>query len=235
MILRVSGLEVGYGDMTALRGLDLAVAEGKIVALLGSNGAGKTTFINTVCGLLKPRSGQIDYNGIRIDFHPPHRIVEMGVVQVPEGRKLFPKMTVLENLQMGAYVPRARARVIESLDFVFNLLPRLKERTHQIAGTLSGGEQQMVALARGLMALPKLLILDEPSLGLAPLIVDSIFETVKEIKRNGITVLLVEQNVRKVLLFCDFAVVLENGRIGLSGSGSEMMENPYIREAFLGI
>ncbi|MBU1275413.1 MAG: ABC transporter ATP-binding protein [Proteobacteria bacterium] len=234
-MLEVSSLEVCYGDLVALSGLNLHVEQGRIVALLGSNGVGKTTLINTICGLFKPTKGSIVYQGTHLEREPAHRVVELGVVQVPEGRKLFPQMTVLENLQMGAYPPRARELAEESLDFVFGLLPRLKERTNQIAGTLSGGEQQMVALGRGLMARPRLLILDEPSLGLAPLVVQTIFETVRQVKETGITVLLVEQNVRQVLSFCDRAFVLENGCITLGGQGLELLDNPHVREAYLGM
>lgn len=234
-MLEVSSLEVRYGDMLALSGLNLNVKEGFIVALLGSNGVGKTTLINTISGLIKPTKGSITYKGTRLDHATAHRIVELGVVQVPEGRKLFPKMTVLENLQMGAYSREARAHVNESLEFALGLSPWLKERLNQHAGTLSGGEQQMVAVGRGLMARPRLLILDEPSLGLAPLVVKTIFDTVKQIKETGITILLVEQNVRQVLSFCNRAFVLEDGRITLEGEGHELLENPQVREAYLGM
>ena len=234
-MLEVNSLEVRYGDLVALSGLSLSVNEGRIVALLGSNGVGKTTLINTICGLIKPSQGGIVYQGNDLVAEPAHRIVELGVVQVPEGRKLFPRMTVLETLLMGAYAPKARSVVAESLEFVFGLLPRLKERTSQLAGTLSGGEQQMVALGRGLMARPRLLILDEPSLGLAPLVVQTIFETVKQVRETGITVLLVEQNVKQVLSFCDQAFVLEDGRISLQGKGSELLGNPHVRQAYLGM
>ncbi|MCB2192328.1 MAG: ABC transporter ATP-binding protein [Deltaproteobacteria bacterium] len=234
-MLEVSSLEVRYGDLVALSDLDLQVAPGTIVALLGSNGVGKTTLINTLCGLLKPSAGAISYNGRDLTSLQPHQIVQQGLVQVPEGRKLFPHMTVLENLQMGAYNPKARSQVNESLSFVYRLLPRLKERTGQMAGTLSGGEQQMVALGRGLMARPKLLILDEPSLGLAPLVVQAIFETVRLVKETGITVLLVEQNVHQVLSFCDWAFVLEDGRITLQGDGAELLDDSHVREAYLGM
>ena len=234
-MLEVSSLEVRYGDLVALSGLDLSVQGQQIVALLGSNGVGKTTLINTISGVIRPTQGNITFEGTKLDKEPAHRIVELGIVQVPEGRRLFPQMTVLENLQMGAYALRARSRVTKSIKFVFDLLPRLKERTSQLAGTLSGGEQQMVALARGLMANPRLLILDEPSLGLAPLVVQTIFDTIKEVRATGITVLLVEQNVRQVLSFCDRAFVLEDGRISLEGNGIELLENPHVREAYLGM
>jgi branched-chain amino acid transport system ATP-binding protein len=234
-MLNIENLSVFYGDMMALSHLDLTVGKGQIIALLGANGVGKTTLINTICGLLRPRTGSIVFEGVRLDQEPPHRIVELGLVQVPEGRRLFPRMTVFENLEMGAYTKRARTSLQASLERVFALLPRLQERKDQIAGTLSGGEQQMVALGRGLMALPKLLILDEPSLGLAPLIVEAIFKTVREIKEDGITILLVEQNVRQVLGFCDYAFVLENGRITLSGQGSQLLQNEHVRAAYLGL
>ncbi len=234
-MLEIRDLKVNYGDLTALSDLRLSVDAGSIAALVGSNGSGKTTLINTISGLLRPSTGSVLYEGTRLEREPPHRIVELGVVQVPEGRRLFPQMTVLENLLMGAYPHRARGHADETLEMVFDLLPRLKERTGQHAGTLSGGEQQMVALGRGLMARPQLLILDEPSLGLAPVVVRTIFETVKEVKKTGITVLLVEQNVRQVLLFCDRAFVLENTRISLEGNGSDLLENPHVREAYLGM
>jgi len=234
-MLDIRDLEVRHGDLVALNGVNMSVEAGRVVALLGSNGAGKTTLINTICGLIKPSRGSIDYDGTRLDLQPPNSVVELGVIQVPEGRRLFPQMTVLENLLMGAYPRRVRAQVKQNLEFVFGLLPRIKERSGQIASTLSGGEQQMVALARGLMARPRLLILDEPSLGLAPIVVQKIFETIIEVRRIGITVLLVEQNVRQVLSFCDKAFVLENSRISLEGSGSDLLTNPHVREAYLGM
>lgn len=234
-MLEILNLDVRYGDLVALEGVNLTVNAGTVVALLGSNGAGKTTLINTICGLIRPCKGTIDYEGTRLELLPPHGTVELGVVQVPEGRRLFPQMTVMENLLMGAYPHRVRNHVKQSLELVFGLLPRIKERSNQMAGTLSGGEQQMVALGRGLMARPRLLILDEPSLGLAPLVVQTIFETIMEVKQTGITVLLVEQNVRQVLSFCDRAFVLENSRISLEGNGADLLENHHVREAYLGL
>jgi branched-chain amino acid transport system ATP-binding protein len=224
-----------YGDIQALRDVSLRVKEGWIVAIIGSNGAGKSTTLNTISGVLRSSSGGIEFLGRRIETLPPYQIVELGLVQIPEARLLFPYMTVLENLELGAYSPKARRGKEENLQVVFGLFPVLEERVSQLAGTLSGGEQQMLAIARGLMAQPKLLMLDEPSLGLAPLLVKQVFGTVREINAKGITVLLVEQNVFYSLSIADEAYVLENGRVVLEGDGKRILENPQVREAYLGI
>jgi branched-chain amino acid transport system ATP-binding protein len=226
---------VGYGDVVVLRDISLQVNQGEIVALIGANGAGKTTTLKTVSALLRARSGQILFEGQPIQTWASHQIVKAGLVQVAEGRKLFPQLTVLENLQMGSFIRRAKRRRRQTLDQVFALFPRLAERRTQYAGTLSGGEQQMLAVGRALMALPKLLMLDEPSLGLAPLIVADIFQVVREISQDGTTVLIVEQNAVQTLKMADRGYVLENGQIALSGTGSELLADKRIRTAYLGL
>jgi branched-chain amino acid transport system ATP-binding protein len=213
----------------------LRIEEGQVASIVGSNGAGKSTTLNPISGVLRSSSGSIEFVGKRIENLPPHQIVEMGLVQIPEARLLFPYMTVLENLELGAFTSRARKEIKESLESVFELFPILNDRKHQLAGTLNGGEQQMLAIARGLMAKPRLLMLDEPSLGLAPLLVKQVFETVKRINSHGITVLLVEQNVFHSLSISDEAYVLENGRVVLEGKGKEILDNPQVKEAYLGI
>lgn len=213
----------------------MRIEEGQVASIVGSNGAGKSTTLNPISGVLRSSSGSIEFVGKRIENLPPHQIVEMGLVQIPEARLLFPYMTVLENLELGAFTSRARKEIKESLESVFELFPILNDRKHQLAGTLNGGEQQMLAIARGLMAKPRLLMLDEPSLGLAPLLVKQVFETVKRINSHGITVLLVEQNVFHSLSISDEAYVLENGRVVLEGKGKEILDNPQVKEAYLGI
>jgi branched-chain amino acid transport system ATP-binding protein len=234
-LLSLEHIDVYYDDVQILREVTLHVEEGEIIALVGANGAGKTTTLKTISGLLNSRAGRIVFEGQRVDEFPPHRIVEMGLIQVPEGRKIFPSLTVRETLQLGSYLPKARARRRETMERVFHLFPRLKEREKQIAGTLSGGEQQMLAIGRALMSLPRLLMLDEPSLGLAPLIVQDIFETVQEINQHGTTVLLVEQNVFHTLSMAHRGYVLENGRIVLEGTGQELLTNEEMKRAYLGI
>ncbi len=234
-MLKLEKVSTYYGDLPALRGISLQVEMGKIVSLIGSNGAGKSTTLNTISGVFRCSSGTIEFLGKRIQNIPPHKIVLLGIVQVPEGRRLFPYMSILENLELGAYNAGARKDLKETLAMVFELFPILEERKHQIAGTLSGGEQQMLAIGRGLMARPKLLMLDEPSLGLAPRVVDQVFDTVKAINARGISVLLVEQNVFQSLEVANQAYVLENGNITLEGEGNEVLNNPQIREAYLGI
>jgi branched-chain amino acid transport system ATP-binding protein len=233
-MLTIENLEVSYGRAQVLWGVSLKINEGEIIALVGANGAGKTTLLKTISGIVKQKSGRISYDGKPFDRLSPRDIVKMGIVHVPEGRKLFPEMNILENLMMGAYKV-ARAEREKRLDQVFTLFPVLKERMKQLAGTLSGGEQQMVALARGLMAGPRLLMLDEPSLGLAPLVVERIFEAVLRIHQEGVTVLLVEQNVHEALDLANRGYVLENGRIALEGAGSELLGNEHVRCAYLGI
>ncbi len=234
-MLRVQEISVFYGDIQALFNLHLQVVEGEIVTLLGSNGAGKTTTINAISGILHPRHGSIQFDGQTIHRMMPFRIVDLGLIQIPEGRMLFPDMTVFENLQMGTYSNRARENQQETLNWVFQLFPRLKERIAQLAGTLSGGEQQMLAIARGLMSKPKLLMLDEPSLGLAPLLVAELFRTVVEINQHGVAILLVEQNAIQALETAHRGYVLENGRITLDGKASDLIQNDHIRVSYLGI
>jgi len=234
-LLNLVNVNTYYGDVQALRDVSLRIKEGQIASIIGSNGAGKSTTLNTISGVLRSSSGTIEFLGRRIENLPPHQIVDLGLVQIPEARLLFPFMTVLENLELGAYTPKARKGKEENLEAVFRLFPVLEERATQLAGTLSGGEQQMLAIARGLMARPKLLMLDEPSLGLAPLLVKQVFGTVKEINARGITVLLVEQNVFHSLSIADEAYVLENGRVVLEGGGKEILDNHQVKEAYLGI
>jgi branched-chain amino acid transport system ATP-binding protein len=234
-LLRVEGIEVGYGDLTAVRDVSLEVREGEAVALIGANGAGKTTTLRAVSGLLPLRRGRIELDGRPIHGLRPAEIVARGIAHVPEGRQLFTNMTVGENLEMGAYLPRAKAEMERSLAWVTGLFPRLAERRAQLAGTLSGGEQQMLAIGRALMSRPRLLILDEPSLGLAPLMVKAIFDAVRRINAEGTTVLLVEQNLVQSLRLSHRGYVLETGRIVLAGAGEELLANPHTRTAFLGL
>ncbi|HYM90478.1 MAG TPA: ABC transporter ATP-binding protein, partial [bacterium] len=232
-LLEVRNLVTAYGSVEALHGISFRVDEGEIVALLGANGAGKTTALRTISGLLRPRSGEVRFADERIDTRPAHEIVRLGLTHVPEGRWIFTLMTVDENLRLGAYAETHLPR--EALERVFTLFPRLAERRGQLAGTLSGGEQQMLAMARALMARPRLLLLDEPSMGLAPVLVRAIFQTVAAINREGTTVLLVEQNANAALRLARRAYVLENGRIALEGLGSELAKNEAVRRAYLGI
>ena len=234
-LLELSGVDVAYGDLPALSGVDLVVELGETLSVVGANGAGKTTLLRTISGLLRPRRGELRFEGEPIDRLACHRIVERGVVHVPEGRKVFGSLTVRENLELGSYTRAAKARRADSLERVFTLFPRLRERAGQAAGTLSGGEQQMLAIGRALMTLPKLLMLDEPSLGLAPLIVKEIFRIIGEINRAGTTVLLVEQNTRQALALSRRGYVLENGRVALSGSGETLLGNEHVRRAYLGL
>jgi branched-chain amino acid transport system ATP-binding protein len=234
-VLKVSEIDVYYGDMQALRNVSIDVNQGEVVSVIGSNGAGKSTLLKTVSGMLRPRSGSITLNGSEISQAPTSKIVESGISHVPEGRQIFPTMTVLENLEMGAQFPRTRKVRRETIEQVFTYFPRLKERLEQKAGTLSGGEQQMLAMGRGLMSLPTLMMLDEPSLGLAPVLVSTIFEIIEQINRQGTAILLIEQNVFHSLKISDRGYVLENGEIALSGAGQELLENPHIRKAYLGL
>ena len=234
-LLELQDVEVAYGDLPALRGVSLGVEEGETLSVVGANGAGKTTMLRAISGLLRPRAGRILLDGARLDQMPSHVIVARGVVQVPEGRKIFPGLTVKENLELGSYVAAARAHRRQSLERVLGLFPRLAERQRQAAGTMSGGEQQMLAIGRALMARPRILMLDEPSLGLAPIIVQEIFRIIAEINRLGTTVLLVEQNTRQALGLSRRGYVLENGRIALEGSGAELLDNEHVRRAYLGM
>ncbi|HAM32884.1 MAG TPA: branched-chain amino acid ABC transporter ATP-binding protein [Deltaproteobacteria bacterium] len=206
-----------------------------MLVLVGANGAGKSTTLKTISGLLKPRKGTIEFGGVRLDELSPDKVIGEGVVHVPEARRLFREMTVEENLIMGSLSPEARKKRAQTMEWVYELFPRMKERRKQAAGTLSGGEQQMAAIGRGLMALPKVLMFDEPSLGLAPILVQDVFEIVKRINKEGVTVLLVEQNVRQTLAMCDRAYVLENGRVVLEGTGKDLMNDAHVKEAYLGI
>lgn len=234
-MLKVENIVSGYGDIRIVRGISFDVDEGAIATIVGANGAGKTTTLRTMAGINRTLEGSILLDGEPIHDMAPHKRVERGLVLVPEGRRLFPSLTVMENLEMGAIQPRAKAKRKATLDEVFDIFPILKERESQQAGTLSGGEQQMVAIARGLMALPRVLMLDEPSLGLAPIIVETIFKVVKRINASGVTVLMVEQNVRHCLRISSQAWVLENGEIVLSGTGEELLQDEHTRQAYLGM
>jgi branched-chain amino acid transport system ATP-binding protein len=234
-LLEVSNIDVLYGGAHALWDVSLKADKGEVVAIIGSNGAGKTTLLNTISGLLRPAAGEITYLGKHIHNLSPHQIIEMGIVHVPEGRALFPYMTVLENLELGAYMKATRGKKSERLEQIFAMFPTLKERQKQLSGTLSGGEQQMLAMARGLMSNPNLFLLDEPSLGLAPKMVLRVFEIIKEIQKMGVGVLLVEQNVYHALEFAERAYVLETGRVTLEGTGEELLNSDYVKKAYLGI
>ncbi len=233
-MLEVKNLEVYYGVICALKGISFEVNEGEIVSLIGANGAGKTTMMQSVVGLIPKKSGTVTFNGQDITKTPCHKIVQLGMTQVPEGRRIFQELSVYENLMMGAYSTRDQQRFKTDLDSIFDRFPRLKERRNQIAGTLSGGEQQMLAMSRALMSHPKLLMLDEPSMGLAPILVDQIFEIIKELHASGTTILLVEQNATKALQIADRAYVLETGKITLSGTGEELAQSDEVRKAYLG-
>jgi len=235
-MLKVDNIDVAYGDVEVLHGVSLDIKAGELVAVIGANGAGKTTLLKTISALLRPTDGSITFEDEIISTQNPDRIVSRGIVQVPEGRLLFPDMSVRENLEMGAYLERDKDTVVERFKSVHDLFPLLEDRSTQLAGTLSGGEQQMLAVGRGLMAGPKLFMFDEPSLGLAPKLVQSIFEMVQHINQElGVTVLLVEQNVRQSCEISNRAFVLENGRMVLHGTGAEMLQNDHVREAYLGL
>jgi branched-chain amino acid transport system ATP-binding protein len=234
-LLRIAGLHVHYGAIEAVKGIDLALAQGRITTLLGANGAGKSTTLLTISGLVKASAGSIQFDGIEVHRLPAHRIVAHGIVQVPEGREILTTLTVKENLLLGAYRrSRHKVDIADDLKSVLLLFPRLKERLGGAAGNLSGGEQQMLAIARALMARPRLLLLDEPSMGLAPLLVQEIFKTLQELNGRGLTIFLVEQNVRQALKIAHDAYILENGKIVLSGSSAEMLNNPKVIQAYLG-
>ena len=233
-MLKIENLQVAYGGIQALRGIDLEVPDGKIVTLIGANGAGKSTTLRTISGLVKAKGGSIRYNDTELLGKPISSILAAGIAQVPEGRRVFPDMTVLENLKIGAYLRRDKAEIEQDIEWVYSLFPRLKERHWQLAGTLSGGEQQMLAVGRGLMSRPQLLMMDEPSLGLAPLVVQGIFDIIREINRQGVTILLIEQNANMALKIADLAYVLETGSITMRGTGAELLSNDRVKEAYLG-
>ena len=232
IILSVKDLQVNYGGIEAVKGISFDVPAGNIVTLIGANGAGKSTTLKAIAGLVKPRSGSIEFEGANITGKDSSDIVARGVTLVPEGRRVFANMTVLENIKIGAYL--RKDSLDEDIAWVYDLFPRLKERAWQLAGTLSGGEQQMLAVARALMSRPKVLMMDEPSLGLAPLVVKGIFDIIREINKQGVTVLLIEQNANMALKTADYAYVLETGRIGLSGTGAELLTNEEVKKAYLG-
>jgi branched-chain amino acid transport system ATP-binding protein len=234
-MLEISKLEFAYGDLQVLWGVDLSVKEGEIVTVVGANGAGKSTILRNCSRLGKPLAGAVSFQGEDLTRLQPHEVVARGLVQVPEARRIFPEMTVVENLRMGSYLPATRKDRQRNMDRVFSLFPRLAERKKQLGGTMSGGEQQMLAIGRGLMANPKLLLLDEPSLGLSPLFVKNIFDIIKQINGQGTTILLVEQNVYQSLHISHRAYVLETGRVVLSGTGAELLENAHVKKAFLGM
>jgi branched-chain amino acid transport system ATP-binding protein len=233
-LLELRDIHTYYGAIHALRGVSLTIDEGEIVALIGSNGAGKSTTLRTISGLLKPRQGQISFQDTRIDGRPPHQIVALGVCQSPEGRRVFARMSVHENLEMGAFSRKDRSAIKEDFERVYGLFPRLKERTNQAAGTLSGGEQQMLAIGRALMAAPKLLLLDEPSMGLSPILVEQIFEIIGAINRQGTTVLLVEQNALMALGIASRGYILQTGEIVLADTAAALTNNAAVRRAYLG-
>ena len=234
-MLEIKNIDVSYGDVQVIWGLSFNVKKGEVVALIGANGAGKSTNLKTISGILRPKNGEILFDNQPIHTVDPFRLIEMGIAHVPEARRLFVEMTVEENLDMGSLKGEARKNRAKTKEMIFEIFPRLQERQYQPAGTLSGGEQQMVAIARGLMSKPKLLMLDEPSLGLAPILVREIFNVIRRIREEGMTVLIVEQNVKQTLTIADRAYVLENGRVTLEGTGADLLNNPHVQAAYLGI
>jgi branched-chain amino acid transport system ATP-binding protein len=234
VLLEINDLHVSYGAIRALNGISCSIDKGEIVALIGANGAGKSTTLRTISGLIRPNGGYITFKGVDLVKMPPHKIVTSGISQVPEGRRVFPLMSVMENLEMGAYTRSNKVEIKENLVKVFNRFPRLEERKNQLAGTLSGGEQQMLAMGRALMSCPEVLLLDEPSMGLAPMLVKEIFEIIKDINESGTTILLVEQNAHMALSIADRAYVLETGEVALSGEAKDLANNEQVRKAYLG-
>jgi branched-chain amino acid transport system ATP-binding protein len=234
MMLNVDNLHVYYGAIHALQGVSFQLEKGEIVALIGANGAGKSTVLNTISGILRPQAGSVGFEGRQIDEVPPQDIVRKGVIQVPEGRKIFSRMTVAENLEMGAYTHSDRATIGRDMEAVFERFPRLRDRRDQLGGTLSGGEQQMLAIGRGLMAHPTLLLLDEPSMGLSPILVELIFDIIQDINEQGTSILLVEQNAQMALAIADRAYVLETGKITMQGPGDDLLQDPNVIKAYLG-
>ena len=233
-LLKVTDLIVSYGGIEALKGISFEVEEGQIVTLIGANGAGKSTTLRTICGLVPPKDGRIYFEGRDITDYNTQKIIETGIALVPEGRRVFANLTVLENLRIGAYLRKDKDVIEEDIQYVYDLFPRLKERSWQLAGTLSGGEQQMLAVGRAVMTRPKMIMMDEPSLGLAPLVVKDIFKIIQTLKGTGMTVLLIEQNANAALHACDYAYVLETGRITMTGTGEELLASEAIQEAYLG-
>ena len=233
-MLEIKDLKVSYGMIQAIKGISFEVNTGEVIALIGANGAGKTTILHTITGLLNADSGSVTYEGKDITRMPGHKIVSMGIAHVPEGRRVFANMTVLQNLKLGAYTRKDKAEIAETLEMVYTRFPRLKERKNQLAGTLSGGEQQMLAMGRALMSHPQIILMDEPSMGLSPIFVNEIFDIIEEVSKSGTTVLLVEQNAKKALSIADRAYVLETGNIVLDGKASELLDNDSIKKAYLG-
>ena len=233
-MLEIKDLKVSYGMIRAIKGISFEVNKGEVIALIGANGAGKTTILHTITGLLNADSGSVTYEGKDITRMPGHKIVSMGIAHVPEGRRVFANMTVLQNLKLGAYTRKDKAEIAETLEMVYTRFPRLKERKNQLAGTLSGGEQQMLAMGRALMSHPQIILMDEPSMGLSPIFVNEIFDIIEEVSKSGTTVLLVEQNAKKALSIADRAYVLETGNIVLDGKASELLDNDSIKKAYLG-
>jgi branched-chain amino acid transport system ATP-binding protein len=234
-VLEVQELDVSYGEVPALRGVSLTVKESECVSVIGANGAGKSTLLRAVSGLLRPRHGSIHFDGKPLERTPPYDIAGLGIAHVPEGRRVLPDLTVEENLELGAYLPGPKQRRRETLAWIYEIFPRLQERRRQRAGTLSGGEQQMLAIGRGLMLRPRLLMLDEPSLGLAPIIVDATFEKIGQVRKEGIGILLVEQNVQRAMGLADRAYVLEGGRVVLAGTSQDVLNDPHVKVAYLGL
>lgn len=234
-MLQVENIDVSYGEVQALWDVSFQVNQGEVVTLIGSNGAGKTTTLKTISGLLRPRRGSLRLDGERLDMLPPHEIVDRGIAHIPEGRRLWPGLSVMETLELGAYISRSHTDKQSTLEWIFALFPRLAERKQQSAETLSGGEQQMLAIARGLLSQPKLLMLDEPSLGLAPVLVEQLFEVIGEINKRGVTILLVEQNVVHALALANRAYVLETGRVVKSGPAADLLNDPQVMQAYLGM
>lgn len=233
-LLKVTDLVVSYGGIEALKGISFDVDQGQIVTLIGANGAGKSTTLRTIAGLVRPREGRVFFEGRDITDYGTQKIVETGIAMVPEGRRVFPNLTVLENLRIGAYLRKDREVIAQDIEYIYDLFPRLRERSWQLAGTLSGGEQQMLAVGRALMSRPKLMMMDEPSLGLAPLVVQDIFSIIKEINRQGVTILLIEQNANMALRIADRGYVLETGRISMTGTGMELLNDESVKAAYLG-
>ena len=233
-MLEIKDLYVNYGMIAALKGISFEVNEGEVIALIGANGAGKTTTLHTITGLLHAKSGSITFNGVELTKTPAHKIVEMGIAHVPEGRRIFQNLTVLDNLKLGAFTRKDKENISKDIEMVYERFPRLAERKTQIAGTLSGGEQQMLAMGRALMSKPKIIVMDEPSMGLAPIFIQEIFDIIEDIKAQGTTVLLIEQNANKALSIADRGYVLETGKVVLSGTGKELLASDEVRKAYLG-